>query len=370
MNPAGLIISGQSGTSDSAYAYRVNRLAESLERNSIKCDYFFIPDNKPLDTETTASLFMLFWIRKLRKYDFLYCGAPMAGQTLYWCRRFLPGLVILDMHGDDIAQSAQDNEVRSGGKKRTASLRVKLEYRMAMSCADYWLTQSAIQMEDLIKAGVPADRIRVIRNGVDLDLFRFLPQPKQPDFTFGYVGAFQVWQGIGELIRAFENLEDSSLRMLLVGFRDYDRSLKQSLANKFGSRLELVDMTDRSSMIDLLESVAILVSARPSHKASRAAFPTKFAEYAALGRPIVVTNVDETADFVRKYGCGFISDPAPDRLAKTLDEAAKVPWETLAEMGNRARHMAEENFSWEKVGNEYASFIRDMISKCNGKKDR
>ena len=41
---------------------------------------------------------------------------------------------------------------------------------MAMSCADYCLTLSTFQMVDLIRAGVPADRIRVARNGVDLDL--------------------------------------------------------------------------------------------------------------------------------------------------------------------------------------------------------
>ena len=133
------------------------------------------------------------------------------------------------------------------------------------------------------------------------------------------MGSFQVWQGIGELVRAFENLEDSSLRILLVGFRDYDQPLKQFLRQKFSSRFELMDITDHRSMIDLLASVAILVTARLSHRASKAVFQTKFAEYAALGRPIVVTNVDEAADFVRKYGYGFVSDPAPDKLTKTMD---------------------------------------------------
>ena len=62
-------------------------------------------------------------------------------------------------------------------------------------------------------------------------------------------------------------------------------------------------------MLDLLSSASILISPRPNHVASRAAFPVKFAEYAALGRPILVNDVDETADFIRKYDCGFVSSP-------------------------------------------------------------
>lgn len=362
MKPVGLVISGQSRTSDSAYAYRVEMLAKCLQERSIHCDLFFLPDHKPLDTETTASLFMPLWFPMLRKYDFLYCGAPMAGQALYWCRRFLRGQVLLDMHGDDIAQSQQANEFLSGGTNTSASLRVRLIYHMALSTADYWLTQSAYQRQDLVASGLPDDRVKVVRNGVDLDLFRFMPQPEEPAFTFGYVGAFQVWQGINEVVEAFSTLEDPAIRILFVGFKAGDHALKDELRNRFGTRVELVDMVDRTTIVELLRSVAVLVSARPSHVASRAAFPTKFAEYASVGRPIVVTGVDETADFVRKYKCGFVAEANSQSLAQTLLEAARMPRDTLAAMGRNARMMAEENFSWKKIGDEYAQLITEITS--------
>ncbi|MEI8182447.1 MAG: glycosyltransferase [Desulfomonile sp.] len=363
MDPSGLAIAGFSRNTDSAYSFRIRKLAEGLEENAVRCDLFFMSDNKPLDTQTTASLFMPWWLPVLRQYDFVYCGAPMVGQALYFSRMFVPGLIILDMHGDDVSQSAQANELRSGEKRRSASLRVRIAYAMAMSSADYWLTQSMLQMEDLIAAGVAKERVSVVRNGVDLKLFRCLPQPKEPEFKFGYAGGFHVWQGINEFVEAFDRLGDPSVRMLMVGFRESDGPLKKALRQRFGSRVELADMVSQESMVELFKSVAILVSARPGHIASRAAFPTKFAEYAALGRPILVNDVDETAHFVRKYKCGFVSDPCPAKLAETMYQASQVPWDKLVEMGTNARRMAEQNFSWEQVGQDYAALIRGITSR-------
>ncbi len=355
--PKGIAISALSESSDSAYSYRIIQLAKCLRQNGISCDLFFAEDHPPLHKQTTASLFMFLWLKMLRKYDFIYCGAPMAGQSLYFVRRFLPGVILLDMHGDDIAQSALANEIATGGRKRRASLRVKLTYDMAMSAADYWITQSKYQMADLMASGLHKDRVSVIRNGVDLALFKFISFPERPLHTFAYVGAFQVWQGIENLVSAFARIADPSVRMLMVGFKPEDAILKSSLAEKFGDRVTLVDMVDRQRLLELLSSAAIMLSARPGHIASRAAFPTKFAEYAAMGRPILVTRVDETAEFVERYQCGFVSEANPEALARVMEQAAYMPWETLAEMGFRARKMAEEHFSWDRIGEEYAKLI-------------
>jgi len=205
--------------------------------------------------------------------------------------------------------------------------------------------------------------VGIIRNGVDLDLFRQLPFPEHPRFTFGYAGAFQTWQNLDNLSAAFESITDRNIRLLLVGFSADDLPIKQRFAEKFGDRVALVDRADRVSLTNILKSVAVFIIPRIRHPAIRHAFPTKFAEYAAMGRPILVNDVDETADFVRKYECGFVSDPEPEALARTMERVAKIPSEFLAEMGNRARSMAEENFSWDKIGDEYAALVRNVVAR-------
>ncbi|MGO9570118.1 MAG: glycosyltransferase family 4 protein [Desulfomonilaceae bacterium] len=363
MDLKGLVVSQADSRDTSAYTHRVRSLAECLVKRSIACDFLYMKDNFTLRKQTTASFFMPLWIRTLRKYDFIYTGCEGAGQAMFFCRPFVKAPIIYDIHGDSVAQSALQRQMASTGHVTGASLRVRIVSRMAMACADYVVTVSEPHTEELIRQGLSGDRLGIIRNGVDLDLFRQLPFAEHPRFTIAYVGAFQIWQNIDNLIAAFDRIKNPNIRLLLVGFTQDDLSIKQRCADKFGHRVELVDRTDRASLINLLRSVAVFIIPRISHSALRNAFPTKFAEYAAMGRPIMVNDVDETADFVRKYDCGFVSDPSPEAMARTMEEVAKISSESLAEMGNRARRMAEENFSWQMIGDEYATLVRNIVAR-------
>jgi glycosyltransferase involved in cell wall biosynthesis len=368
MSKTALAISIVPHDSDSAYQYRIRKLADLLEEHGVACEFFYTPETWPLNTVTSGPIFMPFWLGQLRKYKYIYCGAPIVGQYLYLCHTLIPGVITLDMHGDDISQSSQENQIRSGNPSAGPLFLNRLQYSMALRAADYILTQSEWHKSDLTNAGLKPDRISVIRNGVDLDLFQPLPLAENPQFTFGYAGEFQTWQGIDDLISGFEMVSDPRIRMLLIGFRKSDQKVKQIFSEKFGNRVELVDRTDRKNMLELLSSASILISPRPNHVASRAAFPVKFAEYAALGRPILVNAVDETADFVKKYDCGFVcATPIPRNMAHTMDMAASSSRDTLIQMGLRSRRMAEENFSWPKVGDAYASLVKSLIDKNHAK---
>lgn len=320
-------------------------------------------DTPYLQKSSTASLFFLRHCGKLRRYDFIHCGDAEAGQALFWCRHFVNAPIILDIHGDVIAQSALAEEVRTSGKRSVASPLVRLFYWMAVRSADHFLTVSSLQTEELIKEGIAKDRITLVRNGVDLNLFRDTPVPGEVPVRFAYAGGFQMWQGIDYLIEAFARIDDSLARLLMVGFQAEDSNLKRELLDRFGPAVELTDKVDRKRLIDILRSATVLVIPRKAHRAIKHAFPTKFAEYAALGRPILVNDVDETAEFVGKYECGFVAQPSPEGMAQAMMQAAATPAETLQEMGNRARRMAEECFSWNRIGDVYSDAVQSLVAR-------
>ncbi|MCA1961284.1 MAG: glycosyltransferase [Desulfomonile sp.] len=368
MRLTGLVISQADATDTSAYSHRVNKLAQCLEERGIRIDFLYMEDSPPLNIEIAASVCMLLWLRTLRKYDFIYAGCEGAGQSLYFCRPFLKGPILYDIHGDPLAQSALSREIKTGRRITTASLRVRIEAAMALACADHVITVCKPHTETLVREGKPADRVSIIRNGVDLDLFQKLSFPERPQYTFAYIGAFQNWQGIDNLARAFELVRNPEIKLLIVGFSPADNTVKRAFAEKFGPRVELVDRTDRQTLVSLVKNAGVLMIPRIAHPAVRHAFPTKFAEYAAMGRPIWVNDVDETADFVRRYDCGFVSDPSPEEMARGMERTAALPTSELAEMGRRARHMAEENFSWPIIGDAYAELVQKVVDRYRSKK--
>jgi glycosyltransferase involved in cell wall biosynthesis len=359
----GLMISAENSSDDSAYSFRIRKLAECLSEHSIETDFLYMADHALLSKITTSPLFMPLWLNTLKRYDFICTGAEEAAHALFLTRPFLNVPIIYDIHGDPLAQSALLRQIQTGCKNAGPSLRVRAVSWMALRTADYLITVSSAHLKEFAALGFPEERMSVLRMGVDLDLFAMLPFPDRPEFTFGYAGEFQSWQGINNLVDAFDLLENREARLRVIGFRQEDSQLKQRFAEKFGARVELVDRTDRKTLIDLLSPVSILVIPRPDHPAIRHAFSTKFAEYAALGRPIMVNDVDGTVDFIRKYDCGFVSKPTPIAMAQVMNDAASLAASQMAEMGRRARLMAEENFSWERVGEDLAAIVRRLVRK-------
>ena len=57
----------------------------------------------------------------------------------------------------------------------------------------------------------------------------------------------------------------------------------------------------------------VCVDAFPNEPYYAAAHPLKLLEYGACGKPIVATNVDETAKLVKNNEFGFLADPFANR---------------------------------------------------------
>ncbi len=77
----------------------------------------------------------------------------------------------------------------------------------------------------------------------------------------------------------------------------------------------------------------------------------------------MVNDMDETADFVRQYDCGFVSEKSPEAMAGIMEFAAQKSPRELAEMGKRARKIAETNSSWSKLGGEHAALVRRVVDR-------
>jgi glycosyltransferase involved in cell wall biosynthesis len=359
----GLIVSMHGKTDRSAYTHRLESLAGCLEARGCRCEFLHMQDAPPLHKSTSAPLFMPFWINKLRKYDFVHCGDAETGQALFFCRPFLRRPVILDVHGDVIAESALANQSRASGVAGRPDLRVTLQYLMARSCADHFLAVSKFQEDALIREGVPPGRISLVRNGVDLELFSAGSGVPPDQFTFAYAGGFDVWQAVDLLVDAFARLEAPRRRLHVVGFTPDQAGLRDRISRRLGAMAELTDRVDQQTLVRLLRSATVLVIPRREHQAIRNAFPTKFAEYAALGKPIIVNDVDETAVFIRRYGSGFVAEASVEGTAKAMSEAMGASPTLLQQMGRRARTMAQENFSWDIIGNAYTQAIESLVER-------
>lgn len=348
--------------SGSAHAFRLDRLRQALDRDGIETDFLSLRE-QPFSRPSLVHPLNLPMIRnRLATYDFIH-AACHAAYSAALAKPFLPGRVIYDVHGNLEAEARLALETRPSLRTAFELIQARLSDLVAFHRSDYFLVVSQPLRRRLLARRISQERIALIRNGVDLKLFHPNPCPNGNGFTVAYAGGFQRWQGIETLVSAFERLRDDPVRLQIIGFTDREAALRAGIARRLGDKADLVGRLPQHEVASRLASAQMLVLPRPEHPAVAAALPTKFGEYLAVAKPVLVCNVDETATLVREHHCGFVSEPGPAALATAIRVALQLPRSVLGQMGQRARRLAESGFSWEDIGRAYTRQLQAWAAR-------
>lgn len=353
-----LFLSETSALTDTAQLQRLRKLREGLESLGIETSFLALPD-MPVGRPTLLfPLNLPFAWSKIRGCDFIHAVGDAAFTALLW--KWVSRIpVVYDVDADTLAETHMHWERRKSLQTAFWIFQTAIMNWIAYRSKDYFITVSR-PLEDRLanQKGVPRDRLYLVRNGVDTQLFTPSYDGAKGTFTACYAGGFHAWEGIDNLVEAGKLLRGEPIRIKIIGFRHEHRNLKAKIAASLGDMVELVDRVSQPELITHLSRAHVLVIPRLPHPAVEIAFPTKFSEYLAMGKPVIVSDVDETASLVRVYKCGLVSAPGPQAFAETLRKAAALAHSELAEMGRNGRHLAETVFDWQVVCHNYASLLR------------
>lgn len=191
--------------------------------------------------------------------------------------------------------------------------------------------------EELMKAGIPAERILVNPNGVDPEWFHpdcggaelrqklgFRPE----DIVVGFVSTFSYYHGVAVLEDAIRMLLDGAshtgphLKFLLVG----DGLLAPQLRSTFEPRVRegLVTFTGsvpHGAVRAYLDAADILVSPHIPMPGGVPFFgsPTKLFEYMAMGKAIAASALDQIAEVLENGNTALLVKPgAAGELAEAI----------------------------------------------------
>jgi glycosyltransferase involved in cell wall biosynthesis len=209
---------------------------------------------------------------------------------------------------------------------------------------------------------VPREKLIYFPNAIDLEFFKPSagrnPRLREKlglrnELVFGYVGDTQKWQGLENFIEAAGPFRNRNICFLIIGGRENRRE---------GDVIHLPRIP-RSSITDYYNLCDVLVLPRPKHPATEIAAPTKFAEYSAMGKPVLTTNVGDAARLVRQYDFGIVlENNQPQTLARGIAEMAALSGERLNRMGENARRCAEEEFDIRLTAEEFKRSVKELLA--------
>ena len=235
--------------------------------------------------------------------------------------------------------------------------------------------------------GVSPDKVRVIHNGIDLDEFKPVKDPKVLD-KYGidknipyilFVGRITRQKGIIHLVNAIKHLKPGSQAVLCAGSPDtteIGEEMKQNIekARKVSkSRIVWVqEMVPHDDLVALYSQACVFVC--PSVYEP---FGIINLEAMACQVPVVASAVGGIPEVVVHGETGLLvpvtaksgidAEPAdPEKFALDLAQAVNSivsSKEKIKQMGLKSRQRVEEHFSWASIAVKTIDFYKELIKK-------
>ncbi|MBI3651960.1 MAG: glycosyltransferase family 4 protein [Acidobacteria bacterium] len=282
------------------------------------------------------------------KYDFIYQRYSRFNWT---------GVVLSVFTGLPLALEFNGSEVwvsRSWDPVGQLALLERFE-RLNQRAADFIFTVSTVERDNLIGAGVAANKIIVNPNGVDTEKFHkgcggaAIRQQLgiEEKIVVGFLGTFGPWHGAPVLAEAALKVQ-SNCHFLFLGDGD-ERAISEA---KFISAKERATFTGRiayDKVAAYLDACDILVAPHVAASDGSEFFgsPTKLFEYLAMARPVVASRLGQMTEVIADKENGLLVESGDaDSLAQAIDRLAND--EVLRHcLGAAARKTVVENYTWQ-----------------------
>jgi PEP-CTERM/exosortase A-associated glycosyltransferase len=211
---------------------------------------------------------------------------------------------------------------------------------------------------DIASRGIPADKITVIPNAVDIEHFAYGVEPDkllraqlglEDKIVLGFIGSFYAYEGLPLLLEAFPKILEKhpETRLLLVGGGPQEALIKQK-AKTMGLEQQVI-FTGRiphNQVQDYYNQVDIFVYPRLSMRLTDLVTPLKPLEAMAQGRLVVASDVGGHKELIEHQRNGFLFKAnGADDLAVIVLDLLNQPqqWEPLRVAG---RLYVEQERNW------------------------
>jgi colanic acid biosynthesis glycosyl transferase WcaI len=285
----------------------------------------------------------------------------LAAMLVHWGRR--APLVF------DLQDIWPDSAVAVGVMQSSPSLRLlrRLERFFYRRCAlIVGITEGFRQY--LLSLGVSPERLAVIHNGVDWQMFGAAEaahasgNSHQPDskFVVGYVGNLGLAQGLETLLDAADALREGPVRFLLAG-EGTDKPRLRKLARIRGlENVEFMDGVPRDHVAPILAACDSFLLVLRKHPLFEITIPSKVYEYMAAGKPILCSVGGEASTLVSSSRCGLVVKPSDGEALAAAIETLRDNPALCRKMGESGKRCARERFSMDSLMAGYAELVEGL----------
>lgn len=312
----------------------------------------------------------------LEKTDIIVATSPplLVGLAGYWISRIKKVPFIFE-----VRDLWPESLVGTGmGRENTYFYKLleKLAVFLYQKSTKIVVVTDGFKKELVSKKGIRSDKIEVIKNGVDPDLFRPLPNTEQikNDLGFGgkfvvsYIGTIGLSHGIELILEAakFLGTKLSDLVFLIVGEGSEKDKLLQVKTNENLSNLLFFGEQPRERIPLFINASDICLVPLKATEIFRTRIPAKMFEIFACEKPIILVADGEAKQIAiddAKAGLHVQQGNVED-LVRSILSLYGDP-NLRSELGKNGRRFVVKNFSREVQANEYSNILNLVLQRTD-----
>ncbi|AXI10465.1 glycosyltransferase WbuB [Oceanobacillus zhaokaii] len=318
---------------------------------------------------TYSSLIAILF--KIKKHDVIVVTSPplFVGITGVLAK-FLKSMPLIFEVRDLWPESAIDTGVLNNKVMIEAAYLVeKLSYKFANKIN---VLTPAFKTALIENKNVAEDKVTMIPNGADLDIFR--PTEKQnwfrekyslqDKFIITYMGAHGVANNLDSILNVAKKC--SSLKdivFLLVGDgMEKDRLKKRAIKEKIENVI-FIDSQPKSIIPDICNASDICTAVLQKNDTFKTVYPNKVFDYMSCAKPILLGIDGVARELVEKSESGYYVDPNNSEEFKRLILKLYNDTEHLKELGKNGYKYVTQHFNRESLAKDYINEIERVVNK-------
>ncbi len=265
------------------------------------------------------------------------------------------------------------------GTTREGSLRYRLTRALetyALKRVDHVTTICEGLRQDIVARGIPANRVTVIPNAVDIDGFSVdgvADEALRQSLglsgctVVGFIGSFYAYEGLDLLVEALPRMlaKVPTLRLLLVGGGPQDAALKvQAQALGVSDKIVFTGRVPHQEVQRYYDLVDVLAYPRHSMRLTELVTPLKPLEAMAQGRLLVASDVGGHKELIQdgQTGVLFRAGSAESLAEGVLRLLSRR--DLWAEFRQAGRRYVETERSWARSVANYPKVYQGVLAKA------
>jgi colanic acid biosynthesis glycosyl transferase WcaI len=220
---------------------------------------------------------------------------------------------------------------------------------------------------------VPADKIFVVENGVETDLFRPMPDrdatradlEMEGKFVVCYTGTIGLAHGLETLIEVAEILvtENPRVHFLLIGEGADKQRIVDLVTSRCLNNVKFLGQQPREKISSLVSAADACVVLLRKAELFKTVIPTKMLEFMSCGLPVVLAVDGQARTILEEAGAGIYVEPENAAQMAAAITTLFSDAQLRAEMGRSGREYVIRNLSRRDTATRYAAILHELIAE-------